>query len=134
MTGTSSPALQRLAATRDVVDLTGTALDAALAGGTTLLFFTGDAARHKEIDDVAVVLPELAKAFPGRFRCATIDPDRDRDAAARFRVSIRPTLVLVHDGETVGSISRIRSWDDYLRQLGAMLDGIAPRPPTQAQA
>lgn len=133
MTATASPALQRLAATPGVTDLTGAALEAALAEGTTLLFFTGDAARHREIDDVAVVLPELAKVFPGRFRCATIDPDRDRDAAAQFRVSIRPTLVLVHEGEAVGSIPRIRSWDDYLRQLGAMLDSIPAPPPTQAQ-
>lgn len=129
-----SAALQRLAAAHGVPDLTGAPPGAALAQGTTLLFFTGDPARHKEVDDLAVILPELARAFPGRFRLATIDPDRDRAAAQHFHVAVRPTLVLVHDGKAVGSIPRIRDWSDYLGQLRAMLDSIAAPAPTTAPA
>lgn len=128
MTALRSPALRRLAETHDVADLTGTALDHALAQGTTLLFFTGDPGRYREIDDVAVVLPELMRAFAGRFRCAMIDPDADKAAAIRFRVTVRPTLVLVRDGTTIGSIPRMRNWSEYLDTLGALLDQAAARP------
>ncbi|UNC13190.1 hydrogenase [Acidiphilium multivorum] len=119
-----SAALARLAAAEGVRELGGDGLEAALAEGTTLVLFTGDPARHREIDDVAVIVPELAKAFAGRFCCAMVDPDRERAAAARFRVVVRPTLVLVHEGAMIGSVARMRSWAEYLEAIGGMLDRI----------
>ena len=42
--------------------------------GNLVLFFTEDPKRYPEANDVAVVLPELVTAFPGRFRVAVVGP------------------------------------------------------------
>ena len=110
-------ATNRLITQYDVHDFTGVALDAFVRDGMTLLFFTGDPIRYPEIEDVAVVLMELIKTFKGCFRCAMINPDHDAPAAARFGVTIRPTLVFVYAGAVMSSLPRMRDWSEYVEKL-----------------
>ncbi len=110
-------AINRLITQYDVHDFTGVALDAFVRDGLTLLFFTGNPIRYPEINDVAVVLMELIKTFAGRFRCAIINPDRDAAAAARFGITIRPTLVFVYGGAVMSSLPRMREWSEYVEKL-----------------
>ncbi len=112
--------VRRLLARPDVAAVSGDAVDAFVASGRTALFFAGDAARYPEVDDVAVVLPELIDAFSGRFRVGVIDADREPDAARRFGVSVRPTLVFVRDGARLGAIERMRDWAVYLAEIAAI--------------
>lgn len=121
MIGQTQAPLRRLIERHGVVDLTNGAVGSFIAEGTTLLFFTGDCERYPEIDDVAIVLPEILKAFLGRFKAGLIDPDADPNAAARFDVIIRPSLVFVHDGQSVGMITRMRDWAVYLDEIGTIL-------------
>ena len=115
-------AVNRLITQYDVHDFTGVALDAFVRDGLTLLFFTGDPIRYPEIDDVAVVLVELIKTCSGRFRCAIISPDHDGPAAARFGVTIRPTLVFVYDGAVMSSLPRMRDWSEYVEKISVHPD------------
>jgi hydrogenase-1 operon protein HyaE len=121
-----TPALRRLLTKPDVVALSGgEAVAAFVAHGTVALLFTGNAARYPEIDDLAVVLPEIMGEFPGRFHVGVIDPDADRPVAARYKVTIRPTLVFVRDGVILGALPRMRDWAVYLDEVSRLLAGAA---------
>lgn len=116
-----SKPLQKLLARADVPMLTAATLPGFIAQGCVALFFTGNAARYPEIDDLAVVLPELQREFRGQFRIGVIDPDIERDAARLYRVSIRPTLVFLRDGAELGALPRLRDWAVYLQEIPRLL-------------
>ncbi|WP_298282163.1 hydrogenase [Acidocella sp.] len=116
-----SPGLRRLLQMTGVNALTETTLEAFLAGGLAALLFTGNAARYPEIEDLAVVMPELMKEFPGAFRIGVIDPDAERKLAARFKITVRPTLVFVKGGEVVLALPRMRDWAEYVREIAPLV-------------
>ncbi len=97
--------------------------------GDQVLFFTGDPVRFPECLDVAVVLPELQRAFPGRFGVGVVRRG-DEDAVARRWGSQRwPALVFVRDGQYVGTVAGMLDWTDYLARVAALLETPASRPP-----
>ena len=51
--------------------------------GHVLLVFTEDPLRVRETLDIAVIVPELVHAFPGRFRVGVLLPARPRDLSRR---------------------------------------------------
>ena len=116
-----SAALRRLLLRPGVQAPSAEGIDEVVRRGTWVLFFTGDATRHPEVDDVAAVLPELARAFDGGFGVAVVDPDVDREAVLRWDAGVRPTLVFVRDGVRLGSIERMRDWSVYLNEIAALL-------------
>jgi hydrogenase-1 operon protein HyaE len=87
----------------------------------SLLFLPGDPAKYPEALDVAVVLPELMRAFQGRFSTALVAPEAERAVHARFGCQRWPALVLLRGDAYVGSIERMRDWDDYLAELQRLL-------------
>jgi len=69
------PLIEQLLSRHGCERLDETSHDAFVARpGHALLFFTEDPARFREVLDLAVVLPELAAAFPGRFRIGVLPP------------------------------------------------------------
>lgn len=120
-TDTLTPSLRRLLQMPGISALTQDDADAFIAEGLTALFFTGNATRHPEIDDLAVVLPELLKEYPNRFRVGVIDPDVEKKLAVRFKVSVRPTLLFLRDGAVVLSLPRMRDWAEYIQELNKIM-------------
>jgi hydrogenase-1 operon protein HyaE len=116
-----SRALEKLSRRPDVVALNAASLPAFIAEGTVALFFTGNAERYPEIDDLATVLPELQREFQGQFRIGVIDPDAERDLARKYRISIRPTLVFLRNGAELGTLPRLRDWALYLDEISRLL-------------
>jgi hydrogenase-1 operon protein HyaE len=105
-------------------------LDFFLAPGRhNLLFLAGDPVKYPEALDVAVVLPQLLRAFPGRFTAGLVAPDAERAVHARFGCQRWPALVLLRGDAYVGSIERMRDWDAYLTELAALLERPPARPP-----
>jgi hydrogenase-1 operon protein HyaE len=100
------------------------------APGHALVFFSEDPVMYRETLDVAVIAPELAKAYPGRFRCALLLPDAARAIAVRYGFRRWPALVLLRDGKYVGAIDGLRDWNDYVEALGALLAAEPTRPPS----
>ena len=94
-----------------------------------MLFFTGDPARVRESDDVAMILPELITAFDGRFRAAVVSRESERPLQARFRFTAWPTLVFLRRGAYLGAISRVRDWNDYLDEIAGLLEAEPCDPP-----
>ncbi|RAI43099.1 hydrogenase accessory protein [Rhodoplanes roseus] len=91
-----------------------------------LLFFTGDPATHREVGDVAVVLPEILSAFRGRLRAAVVARSAERALDRRFHVAVLPSLVLTRGIEPIGVLPRICDWSDYVARITAWLDPAAP--------
>lgn len=86
----------------------------------SVLFFTEDPARMKESLDVAVVLPELAAAFP-HLAPAVIDRRSEKALQSRYHFVVWPALVFLKRGEFLGSIIKIQNWDEYLTQIPELL-------------
>lgn len=122
-----TPALQRLFNRPDIQQVSSENLDGFIARGDCILFFTGDAVRYPEIDDVAVIIPELMAAFNNRFKVGAINPDTERATAKRFQVGIRPSLVFLREGVTLGVLPRVRDWAVYLDEIDALYNA-APQP------
>jgi hydrogenase-1 operon protein HyaE len=99
--------------------------------GMNVLFFPGDPATVKDATDVAVVLPELVKAFDGQLRPGVvIDVFGDGKLLKRqYGFKEYPSLVFVRSGEYVGTITRIQDWGDYLDKISDLFIAAPKRPP-----
>lgn len=125
-----APLVRRLAALPGCCWVDGASHDAFSARpGDQLLFFTGDPVRFPECLDVAVVLPELQRAFPGRFGVGVVRRGDEDTIARRWGAQRWPSLVFVRDGQYVGTLSGMMDWTDYLARVAALLDTTPSRPP-----
>jgi hydrogenase-1 operon protein HyaE len=98
--------------------------------GEALLFFAEDPARVKETLDLAVILPEIDKAFAGRFRVGVLLPEAAHLVARRYGFRRWPALVMLRGGEYVGTIDGIQDWDVYIARTAELLASPASRPPS----
>lgn len=98
--------------------------------GRSLLLFLEDPGRFKETLDLAVIVPELYRAFPGRFRVGVLLPDAARELAVRYGFRRWPAFVILADGKYVGAVDGLRNWDEYLADVARLLDAMPTRPPT----
>ncbi len=100
------------------------------APGRALLLFLEDPGRFKETLDLAVIVPELVRAFPGRFRVGVVLPDAARALSVRFGFRRWPAFVVMADGQYVGAVDGLRNWDEYIAEVAGLLDAAPTRPPT----
>lgn len=132
---TRHPLLERLVRDCGVPEVDAVSLDAFLAApGDAVLFFSEDPRQHPESADVAVVLPELLAAFPGRLRAALVARASERELQKRYGFARWPALVFLRDGEYVGAVTGIHDWDEYLEKLRHMLAAPTRREAAAAQA
>ena len=94
------------------------------------MLLAGDAVRFPEGQDVAAVLPELMKSFPGRFSVAVVPRDSEDAVARRYGSQRWPTLLFFRDGQYVTAIAGMQDWDVYLNAVAAALAMPPSRPPT----
>lgn len=124
------PLIERLFTEHAFARVDPASLEALVApGGATVLFFSEDPKQYKETLDLAVILPEIAKAHPGRFRVGVLLPADARALATRYGVRRWPALVMLRDGAYVGAIEGLRDWSDYLAETAALLEAVPTRPP-----
>ena len=97
--------------------------------GDVVLLFTNDPVSFPESADLAVILPELLKAFRGLLKGAFIAQDIERELQARFRFSGWPTLVFLRKGEYLGAITGLRDWPEYGREFARILALESSQPP-----
>lgn len=98
--------------------------------GHAMLVFTEDPVRYKETLDLAVIAPEVARAFAGQFRVGVLYPDAARKVAPRFGFARWPALVILRDGAYVGAVDGLRNWDEYLNETQQLLTAEPTRPPS----
>ncbi len=97
--------------------------------GHVLLMFVEDPVRIKETLDLAVIVPEIARAFPGRFAVGVLLPEAARDIHPRYGFRRWPAVVMLKDGRYVGAIDGLRNWDEYLASVAGLLDAAPSRAP-----
>jgi len=100
------------------------------APGRSVLLFLEDPIRFKETLDLAVIAPELARAFPGRFVVGVLLPEAARELCVRYGFRRWPAIVVLADGKYVGAVDGLRDWDEYLTEMTQLLDAAPTRPPT----
>jgi hydrogenase-1 operon protein HyaE len=98
--------------------------------GRTLLLFIEDPGRYRETLDLAVIVPELVRAFPGRFDVGVLLPEAARQIGLRYGFRRWPAFVMLADGKYVGAVDGLRDWDEYLAEMTRLLDAAPTRPPT----
>jgi len=125
------PLVEQLFTRHGFVHVDAESLDAfANAPGHALLVFTEDPVRFKETLDLAVIAPEVAKAFAGAFRAAVLLPADARKVAPRYGFARWPALVVLKDGRYVGAIDGLRNWEDYVEEMQRLLSAEPTRAPS----
>ncbi len=89
--------------------------------GTHCLFVPGDPARNLETGDAAVILPELRMSFQNAFDCAVIDDTIETGVRESYKTLKTPAFIFLRDGVHLGSIQKVRDWDDYLGRVKQIL-------------
>lgn len=111
-------------------ELTTDTIDAFLdAHDTVMLFFTENPMQFPESNDVAVILPELVRAFEGQLSAAVIARASDRELQKRYGFGTWPSLVFLRKGEYLGVISKVQDWNVYLQEIKQILQSEARRAP-----
>jgi hydrogenase-1 operon protein HyaE len=98
--------------------------------GRTLLLFVEDPVRYKETLDLAVIVPELVRAFPGRFAVGVVLPEAARALQPRYGFRRWPAFVMLADGHYVGAVDGLRDWSEYGALVADLLAAPPTRPPT----
>lgn len=86
-----------------------------------VLFFSENPVRFPESNDVAMILPELAKEYGHRFQPAVIDSAAQRKLQTRYGFNEWPTLVFLRDGKYLGAVSRVQDWTVYIQLINGIL-------------
>ena len=119
----SSELIRQMIAQNSYPVLTESTLEAFLRQNEySVLFFTEDPKQYPESNDVAVILPELAAYFAGRFQVAVIDRDAEHRLHRRFPFDSWPALVFMQRGNYLGAITRVQDWVDYLQEIERLLN------------
>jgi hydrogenase-1 operon protein HyaE len=96
--------------------------------GISVLFFAGDPKRFRDTTDVAVVLPELVKAFEGALRPGVVAADAGQALQQHYGFTAWPALVFLRDGGYLGNITGIQNWSDYLRDISKLITAEVQQP------
>ncbi len=94
-----------------------------------VLFFANNPVQFPESNDVAVILPELLKAFKQPLKAALISSSIERELQRRFRFTHWPSLVFLKRGDYLGVLSGILDWSDYLTETTRILASEPGEPP-----
>ena len=126
----SHPLIERLLAQPGFVEVDAATLDAFVrVPGHVLLVFLEDPARYKETLDLAVIVPQIAAAFPARFRVGVLGPEAARAVQPRYGFRRWPALVVLKEGRYVGAVDGLRTWHDYVNEIARLLAAPPARPP-----
>ncbi len=108
-----------------------TSIDAwAAEGGDRVVLFAGDPVQFPEGLDVAVVLPELQRCLPGRFKVGVVPREREDKLARRFGSQRWPTLLFLRDGHYVTTVSGMHDWEVFIERVTQALAMPISRAPT----
>lgn len=85
--------------------------------GLRVIFVTGDPVKLLDSVDLAVVLPELMRRFEGQISAGVCQRDAEAAMASRFGADVKPALVFFASGQHLGTIPRVRDWDEYITKV-----------------
>ena len=128
MTTAATPLVDRLSEELHYPLLNLSNIDKFLAQNEhSVLFFTEDANRFAETNDVAVVLPELLQVFPDLVP-AVIARDDEKKLQSRYGFMSWPALVFMRGDKYLDAITGIQDWGEYLEQINKIISSETSRP------
>ncbi|CAO3432621.1 hydrogenase [Azospirillum endophyticum] len=92
------------------------------AAKSWVVFLPGHGKGNAETADVAVILPELVRALHPRLTPAVAGEAAERAILTLTGMMSLPALVFLRGDRMLGSIPRVRDWDDYLQRIGEILE------------
>ncbi|SFV58875.1 Hydrogenase maturation factor HoxO/HyaE [hydrothermal vent metagenome] len=95
----------------------------------SVLFFCNDTKLFPETLDVAVILPELISAFDGKIIPAVVSRDDEINIQRHYGFTTWPSLVFFKDGGYLGTISKVRNWDEYISEIKTFMMSKPTTPP-----
>ena len=117
------PLVEQLVTKHGATPLTAEAVDAFVdAPGLAMLVFTEDPLRVRETLDLAVIVPQIRRAFAGCFRVGVLLPEAARAVQPRYGFRRWPGLVMLRDGAYLGTIDGLRTWEEYMNQVTHLID------------
>lgn len=126
----SSPLIERLQREFSYPTVDASSLNDFLKqNACTVLFFTEEPSRFPESNDVAVVLPELVKAFHGKFTPAIVARSDEKKLQSLYGFQSWPALVFLRRQNYLGAITGIQDWGVYLDEINTILASTGSRPP-----
>lgn len=96
-----------------------------------LLFFTENPSHFPESNDVAVILPELAKQHNDTLAIAVVDEQSERIMQQRYAFKKWPALVFLRQGEYLGAITGMQTWSDFTLEFQRVLASTPVKTTTQ---
>ena len=124
------PLVQRLVSHHGATWVSPQTLEAfASQPGDRVLFFSGDPVRFPEGLDVAVVLPELQRAFKLAFDVGVVVRQAEDAVARRYGERRWPSLVFLRSGQYVQSLPGMHDWSDYVALVTEALSAPTRRVP-----
>ncbi len=125
-----SPLMQSIIERENLPVLSADTLDDfAREAGDMVLMVGGDWKRHVEVNDLAVILPEILKASNGHLVGAVLERDSERAIQTRFRFNRYPVLIFLRNGRYLGRIQKVLDWQDYIIEINAILASEPSDPP-----
>ena len=106
--------------------------------GLVLMVFADNPTTFKETLDIAVIAPEIAKAFaPYLAGKGFTDPAVGRAISMRFGLTRLPAVGFFRNGVCLGALQGLKVWDDYIKglaEIGQKQDAPAKRSITIGNA
>lgn len=90
------------------------------AASFSVLFFTEQPKRFPESNDVAVILPEIIRAFP-QLTPAVISTEYEKTLQGRYNFNVWPALVFLKGGRYLAAITKVQDWDVYMAEINSIL-------------
>lgn len=119
----SNPIFQRLFGEAGFLLLSSDGLDNFLATpGLKMLVFADDPNERKTTMDIAVIAPELKKAFCGTLSIAAwAEFKQSRSMAAHWGLRSMPAVALFKDSDLLGAVQGLKTWDEYCSLLSEIV-------------
>ena len=128
------PIFKRLFAEAGFHKIDESTIDAFLGvAGLKLAVFADDPNDRKTTLDIAVIAPEIKKAFDGVFsQCVFADFTQARSLAARWGLRSMPAVALFRGGDFLGAVQGLKPWDEYIALITDIAASQKPAPRTIA--
>lgn len=92
------------------------------ASGLKMLVFADDPNERKTTLDMAVIAPELKKAFNGTLsQTAWADFKEARSLAARWGLRSLPAVAIFLNADFLGAVQGLKPWDEYCQLLSEIV-------------
>lgn len=90
--------------------------------GFKMVIFADEPNAKRVTLDVAVIAPELKKAFAGALSQTVFYRfEKARAAASRYGITGLPAVALFRDSVYLGAVEGLKDWNEYCRQLSEIV-------------